>query len=82
MEHKQFAKIVKLMISIPPNTGWVERAYSKLEMICTSRRNKLLTSNIRNEFFLNVLELPMRECTRGYLEEIKLASESKTFGEF
>lgn len=70
------------MISIPANTGWVERAYSKLEMICTARRNKLTITNIRNEFFLNVLELPMRECTNGYNDEIKLASENRNFGEF
>ena len=31
--------------------GLIEQSYSKLEMICTKRRNKLLVDNIRNEFF-------------------------------
>ena len=82
MEHKCMVQVVKVMLSIPPNTGWIERAYSKLQLICTARRNKLLVDNIRHEFFLNVLELPVRECTTGYNEEIELASKKKIFGEF
>ena len=70
------------MLAIPPNTGWIERAYSKLQMICVARRNKLTIENIRNEFFLNVLALPMRSCTTGYNEEIDLAIQKKHFGEF
>ena len=66
------------MIAIPVNTGWIERAYSKLEMICTKRKNKLLVDNIRNEFFLNVLSFPQRSTTE-YTEEIKVAAEGKKF---
>ena len=73
---------MQVMLSIPPNTGWIERAYSKLQLICTARRNKLKIENIRNEFFLNVMELPVRECTSGYTEEIELAAEKRVFGEF
>ena len=73
---------MKLMLSIPANTGWVERAYSKLQLICSVRRNCLLVQNIRNEFFLNVLGLPMRSCTTGYNEEIDLAEKKKIFGDF
>ena len=67
------------MLAIPPNT---ERAYSKLQMICVARRNKLTIENIRNEFFLNVLGLQMRPCTSGYNEEIELTVQKKHFGEF
>ena len=48
MEFKCVVPVVKVMLAIPPNTGWIERAYSKLQMICTARRNKLLIPNIRN----------------------------------
>ena len=46
MEHKHVMCLIQIMIAIPVNAGWIERAYSKLEMICTKRRNKLLVDNI------------------------------------
>ena len=82
MEHKFLVKVIRLMLSIPPNTGWIERAYSKLQIICQVRRGKLLVPNIRAEFFLNVLELPVRTCREGYNGEIELAPKKKVFGEF
>ena len=63
-------------------TSFIERAYSKLQLISTERGNMLLINDIRNEFFLNVLSLPMHESTSGYNEEIDLASKKKVFGEF
>ena len=76
MEHKHVTRLIQIMIAIPVNTGWIKRAYSKLEMICTKRRNKLLVDNIRNEFFLNIFSLPQRSTTE-YTEEIKVAAEGK-----
>ena len=81
MELKYVARVVQLMFSIPANTGWIERAYSLFEMICTKRRNRLDVDHIRHEFFLNVLKRKVRDCM-GYDEEIKLASEKRTFPEF
>ena len=78
MEHKHVTRLIQIMIAIPVNTGWIEQAYSKLEMICTKRRNKLLVDNIRNEIFLNVLLFPQRFTTE-YTEEIKVAAEGKKF---
>ena len=78
MEHKHITRLIQIMIAIPVNTGWIERAYSKLQMICTKRRNKLLVDNIRNEFFLNVLSFPQRSTTE-YTEEIQVAAEGKKF---
>ena len=42
----------------------------------TRIRNKMLLDNIRNEFFLNFLSLPLCSTT-GYTEEIKFAAEGK-----
>ena len=55
MKHKLVTHLIQIMIAIPINTGWIGRAYSKLEIICIKRRNKLLVDNVRNKFFLNVL---------------------------
>ena len=69
------------MLAIPSNTGWIERAYSKLEMVCSKRRGSLSVEHIRHEFFMNVLELPVRTMTSGYNEEIELAQKKKKFQE-
>ena len=78
MEHKHVRRLIQIMIAIPVNTGWIERAYSRLEMICSKRRNKLLVDNIRTEFFLNVLSFPQRSTTES-TEEIKVAAERRKF---
>ena len=78
MEHKHVTRLIQIMIAIPVNTGWIERAYSKLEIICNKSRNKLLVGNIRNEFSLNVLSFQQRSTTE-YPEEIKVAAEGKKF---
>ena len=78
MEHKHVTCLIQIMTAIPVNTGWIEWAYSKLEMICTKRRNKLLVHNIRNKFFLNVLSFPQHSTTE-YTEEIKVAAEGKKY---
>ena len=78
MEHKHVRCLIQIMIAIPVNTGWIERAYSRLEMICSKRRNKLLVDNIRTEFFLNVLSFPQRSTTES-TEEIKVAAERRKF---
>ena len=78
MERKHITHLIQIMIAIPVNTGWTERAYRKLQMICTKRRNKLLVDNIRNKFFLNVLSFPQRSTTE-YTEEIQVAPEGKKF---
>ena len=48
MEYKHVTCLIQIMIAISVNTGWIEGAYSKMEMIYTKRRNKLLVDNIRN----------------------------------
>ena len=51
---------LKIMISIPPNTGWIERAYSYLELNCAKRRDKMSISTMVNLLFLSVLKWPVR----------------------
>ena len=49
-------QLVIIMIGIPPDTGWIERAYSSLELICANRRNKMSISTMTNLLFLSVLK--------------------------
>ena len=44
-------RMIKIMMSIPPNTGWIERSYSLLEIICQKRRNQMALETMRNLFF-------------------------------
>ena len=55
-------ELIEIMISIPPNSGWVERAYSQLEMVCQKRRNRMKVENLRELFFLAVLKLEPKKC--------------------
>ena len=63
-------EIIKIMFSIPPNTGWIERAYSHLKMVCAKRRNQMSIGTIRLLFFLSVLKLPVCS-SEEYEKEIK-----------
>ena len=56
------------MFSIPPNTGWVERSYSILELICQKRRNQLAISSMQTWYFLAVLKLKVKK-SFAYEEE-------------
>ena len=62
-------RLVRIMFSIPPNTGWVERAYSILEMICQKRRNRMAVGTLKEFFFLRVLKLSVKDAF-GYDAEI------------
>ena len=63
-------KLIVTVLSIPVNTGWVERAYSTLEMICAKRRNRLDMEHLKHEFFLAILKIPVKDAF-SYNEEIK-----------
>ena len=54
--------LIQIMFSIPPNTGWVERAYSLLELICQKRRNQVSDGTLKELFFLAVLKLQPKDC--------------------
>ena len=63
-------QLVKIMISIPPNTGWIKRAYSYFELICAKRRNRMSISTMANLLFVSVLKRPVRD-SPDYQKEIK-----------
>ena len=56
------------MFSTPPNTGWSERGYSIVELICQKRGNQLAISLMQTLYFLAVLKLKVKE-SFAYEEE-------------
>ena len=40
ISHQNLCQAIRIKLSIAPNSGWVGRAYSILEMICSKWRNK------------------------------------------
>ena len=68
---RHLCKLVVIMFSIPVNTGWVERAYSTLEMICQKRHNNLdiPKQHLKYIFFLAILKLPVQDAF-SYEQEI------------
>ena len=70
MPCSDFCDLIRIMVSVAVNSGWVERSYSYLEMVCQKKRNRLNIGNLKDLFFLAVLKLPPKECLY-YKEEIK-----------
>ena len=61
---RYLCQLVRIMFSIPPNTGEVERAYSILRMICQKRRNRMAIGTLKELFFLGVLKLSVKDAFR------------------
>ena len=64
------SRMIRIMLSIPHNTGWVERAYSVLENIFQKRRNRLEVGLLMHQFFISVQKLPIRN-SYGYSKELE-----------
>lgn len=73
IECPDLCDLVLVMISVPPNSGYVERAYSYLERVCEKRRNRTKVENLKELFFLAVLKLKEKKCLE-YTTEIGLLS--------
>ena len=73
---RHLCRMLQVMLSIPVNTGWIERAYSTLEMICQKSRNRLDVESLKYLFFLSIPKLPVRDAF-GYTVEIE--NIGKTF---
>lgn len=72
MQCPDLCDLVLVMISVPPNSGWVERAYSYLQMICQKRRNQMkIEKPLKELFFLALLKLKPKD-SQGYSNEIKI----------
>ena len=74
MQCPDLCDLISIMISIPPNSGWVERAYSYLERICQKQRNRMtIEKPLKELFFLAVLKLKTKD-SHGYSKEIEILS--------
>ena len=49
------------IMSVPPNTEWIEQSNSKLEMTCTKRRNQLSLGSLGNLSFMAVPNFPVKD---------------------
>ena len=75
MQYPALCDLIRLMIAIPPNSGWVERAYSNLEQMCQKRRNRLNIEHLKTQFFLALLKPEPKDCM-DYENEIKILSKN------
>ena len=74
MQCPQLCDLIVIMISVPPNSGWVERAYSYLEQICMKKRNRMnIEKPLKELFFLALLKLTPKKSTE-YSKEIQILS--------
>ena len=53
---------VRIMPATPPNSALVELACSKLEQLCQNRCNQIGVNHLKDQFFLGLLNLPIKEC--------------------
>ena len=53
--HPNICNLVKILKSISPGTGPLERSYSKLAKLCYKDRNKLLSENIEVQYLISQL---------------------------
>ena len=51
MQCPDLCDLILIMISIPSNSGWVERAYSYLDQVCQKKRNRLDVGNLKELLF-------------------------------
>ena len=63
--------LILIMITIPPNSGWVERAYSHFDQVCRKKRNRLDISNLEELLFLAALKLKPND-SWSYKMEIEI----------
>ena len=60
---RYLCRLVRIMFSIPPNTGWVERAYSILEInnMPKAKKQGMAVGTLKELFFLGVLKLSVKD---------------------
>ncbi|XP_072024708.1 uncharacterized protein [Amphiura filiformis] len=69
MSYYHVCQLVRIAISIAPNTGWIERSYSHLTHICEKHRGQLDMKNMETLYLLKELNIPVKE---NYNDELKL----------
>ena len=71
MSCSHICHLIRIMFSIPPNTGWLEQDYSILELICQKRHNQLSISLIDIVLFSSSkAESQGIICIRGRVDEL------------
>ena len=70
MVHRPLVQVIKLMLSIFPNTSSIERSYSHLK-ICEKHRNRMIEGTMQSLYMLKVLEIETKGCDQ-YSDVIKL----------
>ena len=63
--------LLRICIALAPNTSYLERSYSKLQMICEKRRNTMTAETIESLYLLAVLNIPVKD-PFSYVKEIEL----------
>ena len=53
----EFFELINIVVSISPETGPLERSYSKLEKICKKDRNNLGARSVQNLWLLAIYQL-------------------------
>ena len=71
MSCSHICRLIQIMFSIPPNTDWLERDHSILELICQKRHNQLAISLIDIVLFSSSkAESQGIICIRGRVDEL------------
>ena len=71
MQCPDLCDLILIMISIPPNSGWVERAYSYLDQVCQKKKSRVNVGNLKELLFLAVLKLKPKD-SWSYKKEIEI----------
>ena len=71
MQCPNLCDLILIMESIPPNSGWVEHAYSYLDQVCQKKRNRLNVGNFKELLFLVLLKLKPKD-SWSYKKEIEI----------
>lgn len=72
MSYFHVCQVIRVALSIAPNTGWVERSYSHLTLICSKQRNRMLTSTMEVLYLLKQLNIPVKDTYRKELSLIEI----------
>ena len=72
--YSNMCSLIMILKSTPSNTSPLERSYSLLEMICSSRRNQVLPEHLEVLYLLKALNLPVKNSAE-YADAIELLSE-------
>ena len=74
ISYPNISQLLQICIALAPNTSFLERSYSKLEMICSKRRNNLSPETLETLYLLAILRIPVRDPTQ-YEKEIELLEQ-------